>query len=88
MTMPAAWIDGWRTWPSIRWAMARSWAIFEFRSLSSRSSGTFFRPSAMVESGPNGIILATRSTSGRGTSRTRPTSRMAPRAAIVPKVMI
>ena len=43
----------------------------------------------MVASGPTGgIILAILSTSGRGTSSTRPTSRMAARAAIVPKVMI
>ncbi len=89
MTTPAAWMEAWRTWPSSFRAMAMSWAILVFFAWSSRSSGTALMAASRVASGPTaGMSLAMRSTSGSGTSRTRPTSRMAARAAIVPKVMI
>ena len=43
---------------------------------------------ARVTPGPAGTFFAMASTSGRGTARTRPTSRSTARAAMVPKVMI
>ena len=88
MTTPAAWVEAFRATPSrwraksvIRltpgspWTMPRSSAELSIAS-SSRMPSWF------------GTALAIRSTSPYEWPSTRPTSRMAARASIVPKVMI
>ena len=87
MTTPAAWIESCRTSPSS--GFARSTISFATGSVSyAVFSSPDFRHSASVWPGPSGISLAIRSTTPYGISSTRPASRTAARAAIVPNVMI
>ncbi len=88
ITTPAAWIESWRTSPSS--GRARSTISFVTGSVSyaSRSSSPVLRHASSVCPGPSGISFATLSTEPYGISSTRPASRTAARAAIVPNVMI
>ncbi len=88
MTTPAAWVDALRATPSR--CRAKSMIRFTAGSEStiSRSGGAIFRASSSEIPSWFGIALAMRSTSPYEWPRTRPTSRMAARASIVPNVMI
>ena len=88
MTTPAAWIESWRMRPSS--GFARSMISFAAGSVSYAflRSEPGLRQSASVWPGPSGISFAILSTTPYGISSTRPASRTAARAAIVPKVMI
>ena len=87
MTTPAAWIEILRGMPSSARAVSISFSIFgEFSYMSLRSFDSIAPASVMP--GPRGIRRATASTSPYGIPRARPTSRIAARAASVPKVII
>ncbi len=89
MTTPAACVPALRASPSIAFAVSSSRRISgdaeysTFRSVICSSASPMDMPP-----GPEGIIFATRSTSGSGTPKARPASRTAARAAIVPNVTI
>ena len=91
MMTPAACVPTLRMEPSIRPAVSISFLICSDESYMAFKSGVVFRHSEIGAcipwEGP-GTALATRSTSGKGISITRPTSRMAPRAFMALKVMI
>ena len=88
ITTPAAWIESWRVSPSSGFARSTISRVTGSESYAWRSSAPGFRHSSSVCPGPSGIAFATLSTTPYGTSSTRPASRTAARAAIVPKVMI
>jgi len=90
MITPAACVPTFRMLPSIRLAVSIRRFRYAAESYSSRNSGDSSKTLWMVTGLPGiaGINFATLSTSGSGISITRPTSRKAPRAAMVPKVMI
>ena len=88
MTTPAAWVEAWRGIPSRARAVSMSlWTLGSpwYRSDSCLDS---FRASSRVIWGPVGTSLATVSVSAYVMFSTRPTSRIAARAAMVPKVTI
>ncbi len=88
MTTPAAWTEACRVMPSSRRATAsRSRTRGSFFSRSARAGVSLTARSSVISSWL-GIRLATRFTSEIGISMTRPTSRTAARAFIVPNVMI
>ena len=88
MTTPAAWIESWRTRPSSGFARSTISRTSGSASYAARSSCPAFIDSSRYTFGPSGTSFAIRSTVPYGTSSTRPASRMAARAIIVPKVMI
>ncbi len=87
ITTAEAWVPACRLRPSISPAKRKRSAIFGFASIISRKRGSAFSASSTVILRSAGIILAIRSTSAYGISRTLPTSRTAPRGFHVPNVM-
>ena len=88
ITTPAAWIESCRVSPSSGRARSTTSRVIGSASYDSLSGWPFFSDASSVCPGPSGIIFAIRSTVPYGISSTRPASRTAARAAIVPNVMI
>ena len=88
MITPAACTPALRDRPSTLPASSNHLRFSGVASRSATSSGSSSSAWASVTLGPSGIFLATLSTSGSGTSSTRPMSRSAFLALSLPKVMI
>ena len=88
MTTPAAWVLAFRATPSRCRAKSVMRLIAGSASTCSRSAGAVRMASSSVIPSWFGTAFAMRSTSPYEWPSTRPTSRIAARASIVPKVMI
>ena len=88
MTTPAAWVEALRATPSRCRAKSMIRLTDGSASTCSRSAGAISSASSSLMPSWLGTALAMRSTSPYECPSTRPTSRMAARASIVPKVMI
>ncbi|MBA7622526.1 hypothetical protein ES703_29904 [subsurface metagenome] len=88
ITIPAAWVEAWRTRPSSNLAISTSLFTFSFFLVSSFNSGTMLKARSMVMPISGGMSLAILSTSEYGILRLLPTSLTTARAFMVPKVAI
>ena len=88
ITTPAACMEVWRGRPSSLFAMSMSLFTVSSDSYIERSSGFIMSALSIVILSSFGIFFAIVSQKLYGRSMTRPTSRMTPRAANVPKVTI
>ena len=88
MTTPAAWIESCADEPLERLREVDDLAHLRVGVVGRLQLGAGLQAVVEVDLGPSGISFAILSTVPYGTSSTRPASRTAARATIVPKVMI